>query len=137
MRTNRLYFILPLMVVMMLACIGCSSDGEKTNDSTIDYYGITVPYEPVEEKDMPVWLKNLMEERNMGSLYRICMGTLNGNSVYHLNLWTDSSLSGRFYDKDGEEIFYEGDFYDFIAQIRDVKCIYYYVYQAQWKCGSE
>ena len=29
MRTNRLYFILPLMVVMMLVCIGCSSDGEQ------------------------------------------------------------------------------------------------------------
>ena len=46
---------------MMLRVTGCSSDENiimsvNENQGTIDYYGIQVPYVPLEDKDMPEWL---------------------------------------------------------------------------------
>ena len=119
---------LPLMLIMSLALISACSDddeGSASRTETVDYYGTPVPYTLMEEKDYPEWLRDLKNEMRMMGLYRICVGTLNGETIYHLNLWTDSSLIGHLYDKDGNFVSFEGDFEDLIAQIRNVRCIYY------------
>ena len=88
-----------------------------------NYYGTFVPYTPIEEVDLPEWLRELKSEKRMFALWRICVGTLNDEIVWHLNLWTDSSLGGHLYDKDGNFISFGND--DLIKQIRYVRCVYY------------
>ena len=125
-------------LLMMMCCLlmiisaGCGNDGEPemtpeepNTEETIDYYGTLVPYTPIEEKDLPEWLRELKNEKRMMALKRIFMGTLNNETIYHLNVGTDSSIIGRFYDKEGNPFNFEGDFEEFITQIRNVRCIYY------------
>ena len=88
-----------------------------------NYYGTFVPYTPIEEVDLPEWLRELKSEKRMFALWRICVGTLNDEIVWHLNLGTDSSLGGHLYDKDGNFISFGND--DLIKQIRYVRCVYY------------
>ena len=127
---KRLFMI--MCCLLMIISAGCSSDGEPEMtpeepniEETIDYYGTPVPYTPIEEKDLPEWLRELKSEKRMMALERIFMGTLNNETIYHLNVGIDSSIIGRFYDKDGNPFYFEGDFEDFITQIRNVRCIYY------------
>ena len=108
--------------LLIIISAGCSNNNEI---ETIDYYGMPVPYTPIKEKDLPKWLRELKSEKSMMTLRCIFVGTLNNEIIYHLNVWTDSSLSGHFYDKDGNPIFFEGVFEDFIMQIHNVSCIYY------------
>jgi len=124
---KKFAFNLTLLLMLSMSFISisaCSDDNEGTTSvtETVDYYGTQVPYMPMEEKDYPEWLRVMKKELGMMGLYRICVGTLNNETVYHLNLWPDSSLSGRVYDKDGKIINYKGD----LPQILNVKCIYYY-----------
>lgn len=109
-------------VLLMVISTGCSNDEDKLE--LVDYYGTSVPYTPIKEKDLPGWLKEMKSQKSMMALKRIFLGTLNNELVYHLHLWTDSSIIGRFYDKDGNPIYVEGDFEDFIKQICNVRCIY-------------
>ena len=128
MKMGKTFFYLTMVVALMLSSIGCSSDDEIEGSEvllSVDYYGTAISYEPLEEKDMPEWIACVMNEKSMMGLYRICVGTINDGLIYHFNLATDSSYSGHFYDKDGNPIHYECDFFDFISQIHDVKCIYY------------
>ena len=105
-------------------------DGTTPDIETIDYNGFLVPYEPLEEKDMPEWLRELMKEKDMTSLYRICVGTLYNQTIYNLNRWYDSSYSGHFYDESGNKIIITDiptidNFEKFLANYQNVKCIYY------------
>ena len=109
-------------VLLMVISTGCSNDEDKLGP--VDYYGTSVPYTPIKEKDLPGWLKEMKSQKSMMALKCIFLGTLNNELVYHLHLWTDSSIIGRFYDKDGNPIYVEGDFEDFIKQICNIRCIY-------------
>ena len=129
--------------LLMIISAGCSRDGEPEMtpeepniEETIDYYGTPVPYTPIEEKDLPEWLRELKNEKRMMALERIFMGTLNNETIYHLNVGIDSSIIGRFYDKDGNPFYFEGDFEDFITQIRNVRCIYYKSFSETKEIGS-
>lgn len=106
-------------------------DGTTPDIETIDYNGFLVPYEPLEEKDMPEWLRELMQEKEKNGLYRICVGTLNNQTIYNLNSWWDSSSIGHFYDENGNNhIIYNiiptsNDLVIFLSEYQNVKCIYY------------
>ncbi len=85
---------------MMLRVTGCSSDENiimsvNENQGTIDYYGIQVPYVPLEDKDMP---------KSKLVPCQIIVGTYNNEIVYHLNFGFDSSILGRLFDKNGKPI---------------------------------
>ena len=58
----------------------------------------------------------------MMGLHSICVGTLNDEVVYHLDVWTDSYVGGRLYDKDGNFISFTLD--DFISKVRNFRCVY-------------
>lgn len=116
---------------MMLGLTGCSSNENTTipvneNQGTIDYYGIQVPYVPLEDKDMPEWL---IELKSKLVPYQIFVGTYNNEIVYHLNFGFDSSILGRFYDENGKPIDLKilniDDLKNFLVHYRDIKCIYY------------
>ena len=106
-------------------------DGTTPDIETIDYNGFLVPYEPLEEKDMPEWLREMVQEKDKNMLYRICVGTLNNQTIYNLNSWWDSSLIGHFYDENGNNhIIYNiiptsNDLEIFLSEYQNVKCIYY------------
>lgn len=116
---EKLFYLLCFLLIIVSA--GCSNNDNGIE--MIDYYGTSVPYTPIEETDLPEWLRELKSEKKMFALWRICVGTLNDEIVWHLNLGTDSSLGGLFYDKDGNFISFGNE--DLITQIRYVRCIYY------------
>lgn len=101
-----------------------TDDEDWSGVETIDFYGRQVPYTPMDEKDFPEWLQELLRQKTMIPTYRICIGNLSGYLVYHLDLWSDSMIGGRFYDENGNKINYECDFSEFIAQLRNIRCIY-------------
>lgn len=123
--------LLLLPMFMTLITVGCSSDDfatdsyAKTDSLTIDYYGKPIPYTPVAEEDMPEWLRILIHQKDGFGIYRICTGTIKGETVYHVNNAKESSLLGRFYDKDGNGIGYP-ECKDYPSQIENVVCIYYH-----------
>lgn len=117
------FLIILMCLVLTIGLAGCNNDDSEIE--TIDYFGMLVPYTPIEERDLPEWLRELKSEKSMMALERIFIGTLNNEVIYHLTVGIDSSLGGRFYDKDGNPLYFDGDFKDFIMQIHNVRCIYY------------
>ena len=99
-----------------MGMVSCDKDDDLV---TLQFYG-EVPYQPIDLKDMPEWMTTLMAEQHMFGLYCICVGTYNGEKVYNMFLFTDSHLSGRFYNEEGELI----NIAD-LNQYSVVKCIYY------------
>ncbi len=133
MRTYKPLLLLSMIIALMFGCIGCSSEDDppestaEYHGTTVNFYGTTIPYEPLDEKELPSWLIEIKNAKSMMGLYRICEGVYNGGVIYNLNSWTDSSLVGLFLDKDGHPVTFECSFEDFIAQVHNVKCIYYKV----------
>ena len=130
MKTKRCYFFFPLFLLFVFTIVhlhACSSNDDSSLNGIemINYYGTQIPYMPLEEKDFPEWLRQLKKEKRMMALYRICVGTIDNRNIYHLNLWTDSSNCGLFFDNEGHPINFDSDFRDFITQITNVRCIYY------------
>ena len=127
----RNYFVITLVMLVMagsqVLLSSCSSDNEDTTPK-VNYYGVSVPYTPLEENELPEWIKEMIKDKSMMGLERIYMGILNNQAVYHFIVGTDATIIGRFYDKDGVLINYSCPFEEFKAQIRDVKCIYYRLY---------
>ena len=121
---NKMYLI--LFVVMAAVCLSfsaCSSDDNESLPETIDVFGKTVPYTPMEEQGFPEWLRQLKNDKKMIGLHSICVGTLNDEVIYLLDVWTDSYIGGRLYDKDGNFISLGSN--DFMAKVDNLRCIYY------------
>lgn len=118
---------LALIIVLTISCFtfsACSSDDDVSvpKTETVELYGTTIPYAPLEEQSLPEWLIQLKSDKKMMGLHSICVGTLNDEVVYHLDVWTDSYVGGRLYDKDGNFISFTLD--DFISKVRNFRCVY-------------
>ncbi len=120
---NRIVFLLTMLAVCL--CMACSSDDELSEQSTVSYFGTPVPYTPLAESDFPDWLRNLKSEKSMIGLKSIFEITTDNGVVYHLEVTTDSSLRGRYYDEDGNLINGESTISAIKAQTRSVRCIFY------------
>lgn len=123
---NKLYLI--LFIVMAAVCLSFSACSSDDNDSlpsieTVDIYGKTVPYAPMEEQGFPEWLRQLKNDKKMIGLHSISVGTLNDEVVYLLDVWTDSYIGGRLYDKDGN--FISIGLNDLMAKVYNLRCIYF------------
>lgn len=117
---------LALIIVLTISCFtfsACSSDDDVSvpKTETVDLYGTTIPYTPLEEQSLPEWLIQLKSDKKMMGLHSICVGTLKDKDVYILDVWTDS-YGGRMYDKDGNLI--SIDLYSFMAFVDNLRCIY-------------
>ena len=126
---SKVYVLLltALLAIFSIGVNSCNSDDkvQPYDYETVDYYGMSVPYIPMEEKDMPEWLSKLINEKDMVDIYRIYEGTLNKETIYNLTILRDSSTIDRFYGKDGHSVLYECGFDEFIARIQDLKCIFH------------
>jgi len=118
------------LLLLLVITMACSSSDEnvasngKESFATVDYYGIQIPYEPLEDKDMPSWL---IEAKSTWEPDQILLGIYNNKPVYHFNSVFDSSIIGHFYDENGNliDISSDDDFQKFLSGYRDVRCIYY------------
>ena len=117
--------LMALLTIVAVGVTGCGSE----EDTTIDYYGKSISYTPIEEINWPEWLRELKGEKNMLGLYRICVGVHDHDVIYHLSRSTDSNFCGLFYDQDGNLIDML-DCTDFIKRMHHVKCIYYKNYDS-------
>ena len=115
-----------LFLILIASCVtfsACSSEDEESVPSTtIELYGTTVPYTPMDEQGFPEWLRQLKNDKKMFGLHSVCMGTLNDEVVYFLDVRTDSYM-GRLYDKDGN--FISLGLNDFMSKVCNLRCIYY------------
>ena len=118
-----------LCFLLIIVSAGCSNDDNEIE--TVDYFGTPVPYTPVEENNLPEWLRELKNKKYMGDfLDRIFVGTLNDKTLYQIIRWVDSCICGSFYDKDGNYVYFEGDNMFIVNQMRNVKCIFFREYKS-------
>lgn len=127
---NKISIFVYLLLLSLIA-IACSSEENTVSKGdgvieTVDYYGIQIPYEPLEEKDMPTWL---IDAKTTWAPIQICWGIYNNEPVYHLNSRFDSSIIGHLYDENGKSVdialLTNDDLQLFLSNYRNVKCIYY------------
>jgi len=89
MNTKRLFLYLPLLLALMLVSVGCSKDDESTSgEKTVDFYGIDIPYAPIDFADLPSWLQVYVLEADDS---RVSVGEKNGRIIYNLLLLSDKN----------------------------------------------
>ncbi len=66
--------------------------------------GINAPYKPVDTKDMPAWLSELIEKDIVVIGGVVCQGEWHGETYYYIYSAFMSTVAGRIYDANGNSL---------------------------------